>query len=106
MSAMQIKSDNFESEILNSDKLVIIDFWAEWCMPCKMIAPAIEEIAKEYEGKVKVGKLNVDQEREIAIKYNIVSIPTILFLKNGEEVDRVIGAVPKSAIKTKLDNIL
>lgn len=106
MSAMQIKSDNFETEVMNSEKLVLIDFWADWCMPCKMIAPAVEELAREYEGKVTVGKLNVDQEREIAIKFNIVSIPTIIFVKDGREVDRIIGAVPKSAIKEKLDKLI
>ncbi len=106
MSAMQIKTADFESEVLKSEVPVIVDFWAEWCMPCKMITPILEELSKEFEGKIKVGKLNVDQERELAIKYNIVSIPTILFFKEGEVVDHVIGAVPKSNIKSKIEEIL
>ena len=106
MSAMQIKAADFESEVLKSEIPVIIDFWAEWCMPCKMIAPILDELAKEFEGKIKVGKLNVDQERELAIKYNIVSIPTILFFKGGEIVDTLIGAVPKSNIKSKIEDLL
>ncbi|MCK4666057.1 thioredoxin [Candidatus Dependentiae bacterium] len=106
MSAMQIKTADFESEVLKSEIPVIIDFWAEWCMPCKMIAPILDELSKEFEGKIKVGKLNVDQERELAIKYNIVSIPTILFFKSGEIVDTLIGAVPKSNIKSKIEDLL
>ncbi len=106
MSAMQIKAADFESEVLKSEIPVIIDFWAEWCMPCKMIAPILEELGKEFEGKIKVGKLNVDQERELAIKYNIVSIPTILFFKGGEVVDTLIGAVPKSTVNSKIEDLL
>ena len=106
MSAMQIKTADFESEVLKSEIPVIIDFWADWCMPCKMVAPILEELSDEFKGKIKVGKLNVDQERELAIKYNIVSIPTILFFKGGEVVDTLIGAVPKSNIKSKIEDLL
>ncbi|MFP4114841.1 MAG: thioredoxin [Spirochaetota bacterium] len=94
-----ITADNFEAEVRNSDVPVLIDFWAEWCMPCKMIAPVLEEISTEYDGKLKVGKLDVDSEGELAMKFSVQSIPTLLLVKNGEEVARKVGAVPKPAIE-------
>lgn len=97
---------NFESEVLSSDKPVLVDFWAEWCGPCKMIAPYIEELAGEYEGKVKVGKLDVDSNTNVSSKFGIRSIPSLLIFKNGQVVDHIIGAVPKNQIKSKLEAAL
>ncbi len=100
---MTLTDDNFESEVLKSDKPVLVDFWAEWCGPCKMIAPTIAELAGEYSGKVKVGKLDVDSHQIIAGKFNVRSIPTLLIFKDGKVVDQIIGAVPKQRIKEKLE---
>ena len=94
-----ITTSNFESEVLNSDVPVLIDFWAEWCMPCKMIAPVLEEIAQDYDGKLKIGKLDVDSEGELAMKFSVQSIPTLMVFKGGEEVARKVGAVPRPAIE-------
>ena len=93
-----ITADNFESEVVQSDVPVLIDFWAEWCMPCKMIAPILEELSDEYAGKLKIGKLDVDSNGELAMKFSVQSIPTLMLFKNGEEVGRKVGAVPKPAI--------
>lgn len=94
-----ISSDNFEKEVIKSDVPVLIDFWAEWCMPCKMIAPALSELAEKYSGKLKLGKLNVDEESELAAQYNIISIPTLLLFKDGEVVKQHVGAAPKPALE-------
>lgn len=94
-----LTEENFEQEVINADMPVLVDFWAEWCMPCKMVAPVLEEIADDYEGKLKVGKLNVDSEGEIAMKYNVVSIPTILLFKDGKVVNQHVGAAPKNALE-------
>nr|WP_042833915.1 thioredoxin [Thermoanaerobacter uzonensis] len=88
--------DNFEEEVVNSDVPVLIDFWAEWCAPCRLVAPIIDELAKEYKGKIKVGKVNVDEENELAMQFRIMSIPTIGLFKNGKMVDKIIGARPKA----------
>ncbi|ABY92763.1 hypothetical protein JCM16816_11820 [Thermoanaerobacter brockii subsp. lactiethylicus] len=96
MAELVITLENFEQEVVNSDVPVLIDFWAEWCMPCRMVAPIIDELAKEYEGKIKVGKINVDEENELAMKFRIMSIPTIGLFKNGKMVDKIIGARPKA----------
>jgi len=101
--ALEFTDSNFEDLALKSDKPVLVDFWAEWCGPCRMVGPVVEEIAKEYEGKAVVGKVNVDQNPEISAKFGIRNIPTILFLKNGEIVDKSVGAVPKSQLTDKLD---
>ncbi|MFQ5631729.1 MAG: thioredoxin [bacterium] len=97
---------NFNDEVVNSDKPVLVDFWAEWCGPCKMIAPAIEELANEYEGKVKIGKLDVDSNINSASAHNIRSIPALLIFNNGEVADTIIGAVPKGEIKKRLEGVL
>lgn len=100
---MEFTDQNFSIEVLQSDKPVMVDFWAVWCGPCKMIAPFIEELAGEFEGKAKVGKLDVDNNQETAIKYGVRSIPTVLIFKGGKVVDTIIGAVPKVQLKQKLE---
>lgn len=94
-----ITSSNYETEVTNSEVPVLIDFWAEWCMPCKMVAPVLEELSEEYDGKLKIGKLDVDSEGELAMKFSVQSIPTLILFKNGQEVARKVGAVPKPAIE-------
>ncbi|MCH9823447.1 thioredoxin [Salibacteraceae bacterium] len=101
--ALEFTDANFQAEALDSEKAVIVDFWAEWCGPCKMVGPVVEQIAKDYDGKAVVGKLNVDQNPETAMKYGIRSIPTILFLKGGEIVDRQVGAVSRDVLVKKLE---
>lgn len=104
--AFEITTDNFQSEVLDSKKVALVDFWAEWCGPCRMIGPLVEELSSEYEGKALISKCNVDDHGDVASQFGIRSIPTILFFKNGELVDRVVGAVPKSVLKQKLDAAL
>ena len=103
MAEVVITKENFENEVLNCDIPVLVDFWASWCGPCKMIAPTIEEIAKEYEGTVKVGKINVDEEQELAIKFGIASIPTLLVFRGGEVTDKLVGFRPKEDILALID---
>lgn len=106
MKPITITDDNFETEVLNSDLPVLIDFWAVWCGPCKIIAPIVEQIAEEYNGKLKVGKLDVDSNQESSIKYGVRSIPTLLIFKNGQVKETVIGAVAKQNILQKINSIL
>lgn len=106
MKPITFTDDNFEQEVIKSDKPVVIDFWAEWCGPCKMIAPIIEELSDEFDGKVKIGKLDVDENQQTSIKYGVRSIPTVLFIKNGEVKDTIIGAMPKSAFVEKINGLL
>ena len=101
MSVMIITSANFEEEVLKSDKPVLIDFWAPWCGPCRMVSPVVEEIAKEHP-EIKVGKVNVDEEQDLARKYRIMSIPSLYVFKNGEVANKTIGAVPKQNIEAML----
>lgn len=102
MAEIILNKDNFESEVLKSDIPVLVDFWAAWCGPCKMLAPTIAELAEEYNGKVKVCKYNIDDDASIAIKYGIASIPAVLLFKNGEVADKSIGFVPKANIEAML----
>lgn len=104
--AIEINDNNFDELVINADKPVVMDFWAVWCGPCRMIAPHIEDMAKEYEGKAIIGKVNVDDSPGIASKYGIRNIPTVLFVKNGEVADKVVGAVSKSTLTNKLENLL
>jgi thioredoxin 1 len=106
MKPVTITDDNFDIEVAKSDKPVLIDFWATWCGPCRMIAPIVEELAVEYEGRAKIGKVDVDENQQTAIKYGVRSIPTLLIFKNGKLQDTIIGAVPKSQIVTKLNAAL
>ncbi len=96
---VEINDSSFETEVLKSDKLTLVDFWAPWCNPCKIIAPIIEELAKTYEGKVKFTKLNVDDNPMTASTYGIRGIPTIIFYKNGEVLNQIVGAIPKSELE-------
>lgn len=96
--AIHLTSDNFEKEVINSKIPVLVDFWAQWCGPCRMLAPTIEELSKEYEGKVKVCKLNVDEEAEIASRYQIMSIPTMIIFNQGKAVNQSVGALPKEKL--------
>lgn len=98
---MEIKltKDNFDSEVINSNIPVLVDFWAAWCGPCRMIAPVIERIAEKFDGRIKVGKVNVDEEPEISLEYNIASIPTVMIFKNGEEVSKSIGYSDEAEIE-------
>ncbi len=105
-NVLVVTNSNFEGEVLKSDKPVMVDFWAPWCGPCKTIGPVIDEIANEYNGRAVVGKINVDDEGELARKYRVMSIPTLLFFKNGEVVERLIGARPKSDLTKILDGQL
>lgn len=100
--ALEITDANFQDTVLNSDMPVIVDFWAEWCGPCRMVGPIVEEIGREYDGKVKVGKVNVDFNPGITLKFGIRNIPTLLFFKGGQVVDKQVGAVPKQVILGKL----
>lgn len=97
---------NFNAEVLQSPEPVLVDFWAVWCGPCRAIAPAVEELATEFKGKARVGKLNVDENQRVAARYGIRSIPTLLIFKNGQVVDQVIGAVPKSRLVDALNKAL
>jgi thioredoxin 1 len=104
--SLEITDSNFEEHVLKSDKPVIIDFWAEWCGPCRMVGPIVQEIGDEYAEKAIVGKVNVDENPGVTSKFGIRNIPTILFFKNGEVVDKQVGAVPKQVLAGKLEAIL
>ncbi len=100
--ATEFTDSNFKEKVINSDKLSVIDFWAEWCGPCRAIGPVIEELATEYDGKVNIGKVNVDHNPQISMDYGITSIPAILFVKGGQVVDKLVGAQPKANFVKKI----
>ena len=102
MALVYLTEENFDNEVIKSQLPVLVDFWAEWCGPCRIISPIVEEIAKEYNGKLKVTKLNVDEAQELAIKYGVMSIPTLMVFKNGKIVDQVVGAMSKDQLVDKL----
>lgn len=100
--ALTFTDSNFDESVIKTDKLSVIDFWATWCGPCVALTPTIEALAKEYEGKVNIGKVNVDENPELSIKYGITSIPCILFIKDGKVVDKQVGLAPKAALERKI----
>lgn len=104
--AFKFTVDNFDKEVLNSDIPVLVDFYADWCGPCKIVGPIIDELAVEYEGKAKIGKVNTDENRELAIKYQVMHIPTMVLIKNGEVVERLEGVKPKVVLAQKIDTMI
>lgn len=106
MSDLTFTDQNFDADVLKSDIPVVVDFWAEWCTPCRIVTPIIEELAKEYAGKVKVGKLNVDENQEASQNYHVMSIPTVMIFKNGQPVNSVVGAQSKENFKKAIDEVL
>lgn len=103
MSAIRITKNNFESEIKNYNGKILLDFWASWCGPCRMLAPVIDDLANKYEGKAVIGKVNVDDEQALAMQYGVMSIPTVIFFKDGKELDRKVGVMPAEAYTAILD---
>ena len=103
---LNLNKENFEKEVTKSDIPVIVDFWAEWCGPCKMLGPVFEEVSKEYEGKLKFAKLNTEEQSDIASEHGVMSIPTMIIFKEGKEADRIVGAMPKDTLKAEIDKRL
>jgi len=104
-TTVEINEMNFESEVLLSNQPVLVDFWAEWCGPCKMIAPLLDELADEYDGKIKIGKVNIDEQQALATKYGIRAIPTLLLISKGEVAEQMVGAKSKRDLKASLDRV-
>ncbi|MCC6036715.1 MAG: thioredoxin [Armatimonadota bacterium] len=108
MAVKEVDKTNFEQEVLQSDIPVMVDFWAPWCVPCRVIAPLVERLAEQYAGRLKVAKLNVDENHELAIRYQVMSIPTLIFFKNGQVIDRIIGVPrePERVIVQKIEEVI
>lgn len=106
MSLIHLTNQNFDTEVVKSNVPVLVDFWAEWCGPCRMISPIVDQVANEYSGKLKVGKINVDEEQDLAIKFGVMSIPTLLVFKQGKIVDQVVGAMSKDQLVSRLEKNL
>src|SRR3989338_7413943 len=106
MSLLHFSDSNFKKEVLESELPVLVDYWAQWCMPCKMIAPFVEELAKEYHAKIKIGKVNVDENPKVTSQYGIMSIPTLIFFKNGKVSEQAVGALTKSELKKKIEEVI
>ena len=108
MAVKEVDKMNFEQEVLQSDIPVMVDFWAPWCVPCRVIAPLVERLAEQYAGRLKVAKLNVDENHELAIRYQVMSIPTLIFFKNGQVIDRIIGVPrePERVIVQKIEEVI
>jgi len=103
---LDVTSSVWDAEVIKVQGLIMVDFWAPWCAPCRMVSPTVEELAKEYQGRMKFLKLNTDENPDIASKYNIMGIPTLMFFKDGRSVDSIVGAVPKQQLKSKIDSLL
>lgn len=103
---LEVTSATWDTEVLRAQGLVMVDFWAVWCGPCRMVAPMVEELAKEYAGKIKIMKLNTDENPDIASRYKIMGIPTLMFFKDGRQLDQIVGAIPKPHLKAKIDYLL
>ena len=105
-NSLEFDDDNFDAEVIQAEEPVLVDFSATWCGPCQQLSPIIDELAEEYSGKVKVGKVDIDKSQDVAAKFGIMSVPTVLIFKGGEKVDQVVGLLPKTQYKTKLDQLL
>jgi thioredoxin 1 len=105
-NCIDVDNSNFKKEVLEANGFVLVDFWAAWCGPCKMIAPLVEELAVEYKERLKVAKINVDANQELALQYQILSIPSLVIFKDGQEIDRMVGFIPKEALKRRIDALI
>ena len=103
---LDVTSSTWDTEVIKAQGLIMVDFWAPWCAPCRMVSPTVEELAKEYQGRMKFMKLNTDENPDIASKYNIMGIPTLMLFKDGRSLDSIVGAVPKQQLKSKIDSLL
>lgn len=104
-AAVTVTQENFKTQVLESKHLVILDFWAQWCAPCRALAPVLDELAQRYQGKLIVGKVNVDEDADLAAQFGVLNIPTLVFFKGGQEVDRAVGVRPKAELETKIQKL-